>query len=79
MSTVHSTKGEQVLDELRSYLDTYLDQPGSMSTRELGRKVSLSHVAIINFRKGGRLYFDSAVLIAEAIGFDLSKSLKSVA
>ncbi|MEP3477976.1 MAG: hypothetical protein ABJZ55_01900 [Fuerstiella sp.] len=74
-----SNKGVTVLDELRDFLVNYLQQPGSMSIREIGRRVDLSHVAVRNFRDGGRLYFDSAVLIAEVIGYDLSKSLKSVA
>lgn len=78
MSITNTTKGDLVLDELRLFLAEYLKRDGAMSQSELGRRVGLSHVSIGNFLRGGRLYFDSAVLIAEAVGFDLSKSLKAV-
>ena len=70
-------KGDRVLDELRIHFNHYLEQPGSMSLRALGEKCDLTHVSLRRFRDGGKLYFDSAVLIADAIGFDLSKSLKT--
>ncbi|GAB5444199.1 MAG: hypothetical protein Fues2KO_45480 [Fuerstiella sp.] len=78
VQTASLNRGEQVLDELRDYLRHYLEQPGSMSMNAIGRRVGVSGVSVLKFRDGGKLYFDTAVSIAETIGFDLSKSLKTV-
>ena len=75
--TTHQNIGEQVLDELRDFLRHYLEQPGSMSMNAIGRRVGISGVSVKKFRDGGKLYFDTGVLIAQTIGFDLAKCLQS--
>lgn len=79
VTTTAVTKGEQVLDDLRDHLIFYLEQPGSMSLRALARKCGVSPIPILKFRDGETSpRFELAVQMAESIGFDLSKSLKTV-
>jgi len=70
------SQGDRVLDELRTFLVNYLQQPGAKSMNAIGREIGVSGVSVLKFRDGGKLYFDTAVEMAEAIGFDLSKCLQ---
>ena len=74
-TTINSTKGERVVDELRDFLSLYLSQQNAMSIRGLAKKLGVSHVGLIHFRDGGGIGMELGVQLAEAIGFNLSKFL----